>query len=147
MSSLRSYAPILYASIMQNFDYPGIYIVQLSNIEPMPVTRDPRYADICAKVNNANVKIGKATNLARRKLDYWNDFDQENVIFEPLVKIHDLKVAEKEILRSLKQYRKTSPNGGKLEWLEGISYDVAKRMVFETLDRSGIKYTLVEENT
>jgi hypothetical protein len=132
---------------MQNFNYPGIYIVRLSNVEPMPVTRDPRYVNICAKVNNTNIKIGKATNLARRKLDYWKEFDQENVIFEPLVNVNNIKEAEKEILRSLKQFRKTSPKGGKLEWLEGISYELAKRIVFETLDRTGIKYTLVEENT
>jgi hypothetical protein len=132
---------------MQNFNYPGIYIVRLSNVEPMPVTRDPRYVNICAKVNNTNIKIGKAMNLARRKLDYWKEFDQENVIFEPLVNVNNIKEAEKEILRSLKQFRKTSPKGGKLEWLEGISYELAKRIVFETLDRTGIKYTLVEENT
>jgi hypothetical protein len=132
---------------MQNFNYPGIYIVRLSNVEPMPVTRDPKYVNICAKVNNTNIKIGKATNLARRKLDYWKEFDQENVIFEPLVNVNNIKEAEKEILRSLKQFRKTSPKGGKLEWLEGISYELAKRIVFETLDRTGIKYTLVEKNT
>lgn len=121
--------------------------MRLSNVEPMPVTRDPRYVNICAKVNNTNIKIGKAMNLARRKLDYWKEFDQENVIFEPLVNVNNIKEAEKEILRSLKQFRKTSPKGGKLEWLEGISFELAKRIVFETLDRTGIKYTLVEENT
>jgi len=132
---------------MQKFDYPGIYIVRLLNDEPMPVTRDPRYVDICARVNKSNIKVGKATNLARRMLDYWKEFDQENVKFEPLLKMSDIKDAEKEILRSLKQYRKTSPKGGKLEWLEGITYEHAKQIVFETLDRKGIKYAVVGESS
>ena len=47
----------------------GIYIVQLLNREPMPVTRDQRYVDICAKANKANVKVGKAKDFVTRRLD------------------------------------------------------------------------------
>ena len=119
----------------------GIYIVQLLNKEPMPVTRDRRYVDICAKVNKANVKVGKAKDFATRRLNYDKDFDEENVVFEPLVELDDIKTAERVILRALKQYRKLSPKGGKLEWLEGISYADVKRIALVALDDHGIKYT------
>jgi hypothetical protein len=122
----------------------GIYIVQLLNEEPVPVTRDPRYVNICAKVNSSNIKVGKAKDLATRKLDYFKDFDEKNVDFEPLAKLDDIVTAERAILRALKQYRKLSPKGGKLEWLEGISYEDAKRIVFETLNNQQIQYTLAD---
>lgn len=118
----------------------GIYIVQLLNESPMPVTRDSRYVDICAKVNKSNIKIGKAKDFEIRKLNYWKDFDQKNVVFEPLAELIDIKLAERVILQALKQYRKKSPKGGKLEWREGISYGYAKNKVFETLNSVNINY-------
>ena len=121
----------------------GIYILQLKNEIPMPVTRDVRYVEICAKVNRANIKVGKAKDFAIRKSDYWNEFDEENVLYEPLVELDDIVTAERVILRALKQYRKLSPKGRMLEWLEGISYEDAKRIVFATLDEHGIEYTVV----
>jgi hypothetical protein len=77
-------------------------------------------------------------------LDYFKDFDEKNVDFEPLAKLDDIVTAERAILRALKQYRKLSPKGGKLEWLEGISYEDAKRIVFETLNNQQIQYTLAD---
>ena len=118
----------------------GIYIVQLLNDEPMPVTRDPRYVDICAKVNKTNIKIGKAKDFEGRRSNYWKDFDEHNVIFEPLAYLEDIKTAEKIVLRALKQYRKLSPKGGRLEWLEGVSYEKAKSIVFYALQTEGVKY-------
>lgn len=106
----------------------------------MPVTRDPRYVDICAKVNNTNVKVGKAKDFKVRRSNYWKDFDGHNVIFEPIARLEDIMAAEKAILRALKQYRKSSPKGGKLEWLEGISYEKAKSIALKVLDLEGIKY-------
>ena len=118
----------------------GLYIVRLLNEDPMPVTRDPRYVDTCARVTSANVKVGKAEDLIARQEDYWNDFDQENVVFEPLVLLDDIVAAEKVVLRRLKPYRKLSPKGGRLEWLEGISYEDAKAAVFAALNDAGIPY-------
>ena len=107
----------------------------------MPVTRDQRYINACAKVNKANIKVGKAENFTRRKLDYFKEFDEENVVFQPLAELDDIVRAERVVLRALRQYRKPSPKGGKLEWLEGISYENAKSVVFATLDERGFEYT------
>ena len=120
----------------------GIYIVQLKNEAPMPVTRDPRHVETCAKVNRANIKVGKAKDLALRESNYWKEFNEENVLFEPMAEMDDIQTAETAILRALKQYRKRSPKRGRLEWLEGISYENAKSIVFATLDEQGINYTL-----
>ena len=118
----------------------GIYIVRLLNDEPMPVTRDPRYVNICAKVNKNNIKVGKANDFNSRHQNYIKDFDEENVIFEPIAALEDIKTAERVILRALKQCRKLSPKGGKLEWLEGISYEKAKAVALQALSAEGIKY-------
>ena len=67
----------------------------------MPVTRDPRYIEICAKVNRANIKVGKAKDFAIRNSNYWKEFDEENVLFEPLVELDDIVTAERAILRAL----------------------------------------------
>jgi hypothetical protein len=118
----------------------GIYIVQLLNEDPMPVTRDLRYVDTCARVNRDNIKIGKANDFERRKKNYYADFDMENVIFEELYKIEDTRTAEKLIKRKLNPYRNLSPKGGKLEWLEGISYSEAKRAIAEVIEVSDLDY-------
>ena len=125
----------------------GIYIVQLLNDEPMPVTRDRRYVDICAKVNKDNVKVGKAENFESRRSNYWKDFDSENVVFEPVARVDDIETAERLILRALKQHRKLSPKGGKLEWLEGISYEDVRSAVYSVLDENGVDYGLVANDT
>ena len=53
----------------------GIYIVQLTNEELMPVTRAKSYVDTCAVVNRDNIKIGKALDLSGRRSDYFKEFD------------------------------------------------------------------------
>ena len=118
----------------------GIYIVQLLNDEPMPVTRDPRYVETCARVNRENIKIGKANVFQGRKKDYYADFDKENVIFEGLYRMEDTKTAERLIKQRLKSYQKLSPKGGKLEWLEGISYCDAKKAIAEVMEASNLDY-------
>ena len=121
----------------------GIYIVRLLNDSPMPVTRDPRYVNGCAKVNKNNIKIGKAQDFKTRYSNYCKDFDKHNVIFEPLASLlkNGIQAAEVAIFKRLKPYRKLSPKGGKLEWLKGISYEKAKAIVFDTLDTEGIEYS------
>ena len=113
----------------------GIYIVQLLNDKPMPVTRDARYVKICARVNKLNIKVGKAKDFDVREKDYFKEFGQHNVMFEPIIRLADIKTAERVVLRALKQYRKLSPKGGKLEWLEGISYKKAKEIALNALER------------
>ena len=118
----------------------GIYIVQLLNETPMPVTRDPRYVDICARINRENIKIGKAQDFEGRKKNYIVDFDEQNVIFEPLYRIHDIKTAERLIKQELKSFQKLSPKGGRLEWLEGISYYEAKAVITKVIESSSLDY-------
>ena len=123
----------------------GIYIVQLLNEELMPVMKAKKYVDTCAFVNRDNIKIGKALDLSGRKLDYHKEFNEENVMFKPLVELDDIQFAETLILQTLKQYRKLSPKGGKLEWLEGIAYKDVKRIALEALDEHGIDYAVVKD--
>jgi len=78
----------------------GIYVARIHSTSPMPVTRDKRYVDTCAKVDKSNVKVGKAKNLATRQQDYWKDFDQENVDFIPLVLVENIQQAETAIAYS-----------------------------------------------
>jgi len=106
----------------------------------VPVTRDPRYIDICAKVNCKNIKIGKAVNFETRQKNYFSDFDEENVIFEPLLKLTDVRTAERLVIRKLKEFQKLSPKGGRLEWLEGISYEDVKEAIFTAIGESGLEY-------
>jgi hypothetical protein len=121
----------------------GIYIVQLLNDELMPVTRDSRYVKICAKVNKQHIKVGKALDFNLRRNNYIKDFDEHNVLFEPIAQLENIKSAETVILKELKQFRILSPKGGKLEWLEGISYKDTKEKIFSTLKNAGIEYTII----
>lgn len=112
----------------------------------MSVTRDTRYVEICTKVNKLNIKVGKAKDFDLRRSNYWKDFDAHNVIFERIAILEDIKTAEKVILRALKKYRKSSPKGGKLEWLEGISYEEAKSIALNTLKSENIIFHIPTES-
>lgn len=106
----------------------------------MPVTRDSRYTKECAEVNKLNIKVGKAKDFDVRRSNYWKDFDIHNVVFEKIAVLEDIKTAEKVILRALKKYRKSSPKGGRLEWLEGITYEEAKLIALNALKSKSIHY-------
>ena len=67
--------------------------MQLLNEESLPVTRDPRYVKICAKVNSENIKVGKAKDFSLRRNNYWKDFDEKHVVFEPIVSVTDIDFA------------------------------------------------------
>jgi hypothetical protein len=121
----------------------GIYIVRLLNDELMPVTRDSRYTNMCAKVNRQHIKVGKALDFDLRRINYFKDFDEHNVIFEPIVQLKEIKSAETAILRELKQFRMLSPKGGRLEWLEGIAYESAREAIFCALKNAQINYTTI----
>jgi hypothetical protein len=109
----------------------------------MPVTRDIRYVNTCAKVNKQNIKIGKALDFEIRRKNYINDFDDHNVVFKPIACLEDINSAEKAILRELSYFRMLSPKGGKLEWLEGISYDDANKAIFSALKKAQINFTII----
>ena len=121
----------------------GIYIVRLLNDELMPVTRNSRYTNSCAKVNKQHIKIGKALDFDIRRNNYIKDFDEHNVVFEPIVQLEDIITAETAILRELKKFRMLSPKGGKLEWLEDISYENAKETIFSALKKANISYIII----
>lgn len=106
----------------------------------MPVTRDLRYVKTCARVNQENIKTGKANDFESRKKNYYKDFDRENVVFEELYRIEGTKTAERLIKQRLKPYQKLSPKGGRLKWLEGISYCEVKKAIAEVIEASKLDY-------
>jgi hypothetical protein len=119
---------------------PGIYVVTLRSDSLVPVTQDARYVNSCARVNCLNLKLGKARNLARRERDYLKDFGRGNVLFTAIATTHDIVRAETAILRRLGPYRKPSPKGGKMEWLENLGLADAIRLAREALDHEGVQY-------
>ena len=121
----------------------GIYVAVLLTETLMPVTRDPRYVATCARVNNGHVKIGKAQSFERRKLNYWADFDQDNIDFIPIARLQEIDSAETAIKRRLDSYRLRSPKGGKMDWLVGIDPVMVVRTAYEVLDEHGFDYTVL----
>jgi hypothetical protein len=107
------------------------------------VTQDPRYVERCARVNCLNVKVGKALDLSRRQRDYCRDFGT-NITFLPVAATAEIVAAERAVLRNLKAYRKRSPNGGRMDWLEGLTVEQAVAAVFEALGNAGIPYERIE---
>ena len=94
----------------------------------MPVTRDPRYVETCAKVNRANIKVGKAKDLALRESNYWKEFDEENVLFEPLVEqTRELVAGELRALGGEPRQRADfiTDNGNQILDVHGLKIDDA----------------------
>ncbi len=119
----------------------GLYIVSLKNDDPISVNaNDPRIADKAIKVTKANCKFGKAKNLAQRKKNYDKVFGETNVSFKPLVLMSEIKEAEKSVLQMLNQHRIRGRTGRKNEWLEKISPNEVKQIVFLTLDLRSFAY-------
>ena len=106
----------------------------------MPVTRDPRYVETCARVTRNNVKIGTAKNLAGRRRNYWKDFDRENVEYVPIALVENYREAETAILRHLRAYRMRSPKGGLMDWLENIELETAIAEALFALKSNGIHH-------
>ena len=121
----------------------GIYIVSLKNTIPISIQHgDKRYDDIDVfKANNKNIKIGKAEDFTKRAKNYHKTFGKDNVNFQPIITTNDFDSAEKIILNAVNQYREVNPySGRKLEWLSGISIAVAKTILFNTLNNTGIMF-------
>lgn len=123
---------------------PGIYVARILSDIPMPVTRDKRYVETCARVDKNNVKVGKARNFAIRQSNYWKDFDEENVVFISLAILDDIQRAETAILRHLKKYRKRSPKGRMMDWLENIEIERVIEEVYSVLDKEGIPHEIIK---
>ncbi|SEQ50870.1 hypothetical protein SAMN05421693_1403 [Ectothiorhodospira magna] len=121
----------------------GIYVAIPLSSRLMPVTRDPRYVNDCARVNNLNVKIGKARSFTVRQRNYWADFDPENIEFVPIAKVEDIQQAETAILRKLDSFRLISPKGGKMDWLVGIEACLVVSNAYEALRAEGIDYQII----
>jgi hypothetical protein len=122
----------------------GIYIAILHTDQYMPVTRDPRYVATCARVNNQNVKVGKARSFKVRESNYWKDFDRHNVEFIPIARLDDIKRAETAILQRLDAYRLLSPKNSKMDWLVGIHPGQVVETAYAVLDRGGFVYQILE---
>jgi hypothetical protein len=118
----------------------GIYVATLRSDRLVPVTQDIRYVETCARVNCFNVKVGKARDLSRRERDYWRDFGPENVSFTAIATTTEIRVAETAILRKLRSFRKSSPKGGMMDWLENITVGEAATLAYEALSHAGIRY-------
>ena len=121
----------------------GIYIAILLTEQYMPVTRDPRYVNTCAQVNNQNVKIGKTKSLLRRQQDYWKDFDAHNIEFIPIALMDDIDRAEDAIKKRLDRYRLLSPKGVKMDWLTGIDAISVIQASYDVLDSGTFEYQTV----
>ena len=109
----------------------------------MPVTKDPRYVDTCARISCYNVKVGKAKNLAARQKNYWKDFGRDNVEFIPIVLTENIQEAETAILRHLRDYRKKSPKGGVMDWLENIEFGMVIEEALRALKACGIQHEVL----
>jgi hypothetical protein len=117
---------------------PGIYLVSLVHEKLVPVTQDHRYVTTCARVNSSNVKIGKARNLSIRERNYWTDFGQGNIVFVPIASTDQIRQAEAAVLRELASFRKRSPKGARMDWLENIEREAAISRSLLALQREKI---------
>lgn len=126
------------------FEDSGIYIAILHTQQLMPVTRDSRYVDTCAKVNKMNVKVGKAKSFKVREKNYWKDFDEKNVEFIPIAQLSDIDRAETAILKQLDRYRLLSPKSGKMDWLTGINPNDVVQAAYEVLSVGDFDYQVIK---
>jgi hypothetical protein len=124
----------------QNFER-GLYIVTLNNLEPISANADDkRVAHKSIKVNKENCKFGKAANLSNRRKNYYKTFGEENVNFQPVFSLSEIDVAEKEVLKQLRQFRQLSPSGYRTEWLCGVSPECIAKLAKTVLIRLGFSH-------
>ncbi len=72
--------------------------------------------------------------------------DEHNVNYRPIVKMEygDARIAEKAILKKLNPYRIRGRTGRPNEWLENISADSVKEIIFKTLDELDLEYKIIK---
>lgn len=118
----------------------GLYVVALTNIEPIAVNaHDPRRAERCIRVNHENCKFGKARDLALRQRAYWRTFGRAVVRFRPIALLDRIDEAEREVLGRLSAWRLRGSTGRRNEWLSGISADEVERIAWTVLTQSGFE--------
>jgi hypothetical protein len=109
----------------------------------MPVTRDPRYVATCARVNNQNVKVGKARSFKVREAitgkisigTMWNSF---------LLPVWTTSSGQR--LPSCKDWMPTAsePKEQQMDWLVGIHPGQVVETAYAVLDRGGFVYQILE---
>lgn len=125
----------------------GLYIVTLRNREPISVNaHDKRRAERSIKVTLANCKVGQTDTLERRKKNYDRTFGEENVIFQPIVALREIVVAERKILERLDPYLIRGVTGRRNEWLQGIEPERVYEVVLDALKELGIQYEVLANN-
>lgn len=110
---------------------PGIYVVSLSNEEPISVNADRPFADRCVFVTKANCKFGRAVNLARRHQNYVKTFGAQHVTFEVVALTDNPAMLEAAIGARLASYRVRGRTGRANEWLVGITAGEVKQVIIE----------------
>ena len=121
-----------------------LYIVTLNNIKPISVNaNDPRKAKKSIKVTKENCKFGKAKDLVKREKNYISTFGIENVNYFPIIKVSEIDLIEKIILKHLDNYRIKGRTGIKNEWLHTITPAEVENIVIEVLNKQNIKYEII----
>jgi hypothetical protein len=127
----------------------GLYIVTLSNSDPLPVNPPPGPGDVAPiSVTSANCKFGRAANLRWRESRYRYQFGAEHVAFRPIATVsslQDLKELESKVLATVHPHRIPSSTGRATEWLQGISAAELEFVVISTLRASGRAFSLLTE--
>jgi hypothetical protein len=122
-------------------DRAGLYIVALSNEEPVSVNaHDPRFAGKCIKVNRRHCKFGKARNLRHRERSYVKCFGEAFVDFRPIAWLKEIERAERLVLAQLSEWRVRGTTGRRNEWLHGITPVEVERIAISALVRTGIEF-------
>ena len=116
---------------------PGIYVVSLSNEEPISVNADRAFADRCVFVTKANCKFGRAVNLARRYRDYFKTFGAQHVTFEVVALTENPALLEAAICARLANHRVRGQTGRANEWLVGITAGEVKQLILEIAATQG----------
>ena len=127
--------------LLSNYRYTLDNSLQEGDVEPGFDIYNLYYKRILERMIYAIDRIENHIGDMDFTVDESIQIDREDAPYaDTIAELDDIVTAERVVLRALKQYRKPSPKGGKLEWLEGISYADAKRITLRALDDHGIEY-------
>lgn len=122
----------------------GVYIVTLNNDVRISVNaHDSRIAANAIAVNRANVKVGKARNLAIRRANYIRTFGADNVNFYPIALVEDIATVEQQVLARLCKHCLRGRTRRRNEWLTGITAAEVEAAVVATLREGGFQFQLI----
>ena len=109
-----------------------LYIAKPRGDELRGTNQSDKRKDETVKVNNKNLKFGKAQDIEIRGKQYTKDVgdtDLKTIVCDDDYKL--IEQLEKNILKVVDKYRMISPKNRKLEWLERISYEKLEDIVRE----------------